>query len=277
MENSLNEMQSMMLDMIKWFHSFCLKHNIKYYVVGGTMLGAVRHKGFIPWDDDVDIAIPRNDYEKLLANKEIWLKDEKRYFLESYHDGNDDFAYPYAKVYDIQTSLVEKNRHHTKRGIFIDVFPLDGIGPTREDAIINYSTIQKKLNLLFARTLEVKKNRKMVKNVAIVISRLIPSFMLSNHKLIAKIDKLCSVRDFESSNYVGNLVGNWGIKEIMPRQYLGTPTLYRFEDTEVFGPENYDDYLTNVYNNWRQLPPIEKQKSDHNYLFVDLHKPYVQK
>lgn len=103
-------------------------------------------------------------------------------------------------------------------------------------------------------------------------SRLVP--FLSNKNLIAKIDKMCSKYDFDSSLYAGNLLGNWGKKEIMPRAFFGEPTLYRFEDTEVYGPENYDDYLKNVYNNWKQLPPVEKQKSDHHFLYLDLNHSY---
>ena len=83
-------------------------------------------------------------------------------------------------------------------------------------------------------------------------------------------------RPFESSRFVGNLVGNWGKKEIMPRSYFGIPTLYKFEDTEVYGPEDYDNYLKNVYNRWDQLPPIEKQKSQHDFLVLDLHKSFLE-
>lgn len=275
MKEELNELQLMMLDMIKWFHSFCNKYDIRYYVVGGTMLGAVRHNGFIPWDDDIDVGIPRKDYERLLANKNTWLADETRYYLESYKDGNKDFEYSYAKIYDTHTTLAENCRCHTKRGIFIDVFPIDGIGNSREDALINYAPIEKYVNLLMTRTCELRRNRKVYKNIAILVSRLVPSFLLNNNSLITKINKLCAERDFDTSIFVGNLLGNWGKKEIMPRDYFGNPTLYQFEDTKVFGPEKFDEYLTNVYKNWRKLPPPEKQKSEHDFLYLNLHKSYL--
>ena len=123
MENKKSQLQTMMLDMIKWFHGFCKKNNISYYVVGGTMLGAVRHHGFIPWDDDIDVGIPRRDYERLLNDKELLLLSEERYTIESFRDGNQDFEYPYAKIYDTHTTLIENCRTKTKRGIYIDVFP----------------------------------------------------------------------------------------------------------------------------------------------------------
>lgn len=275
--NQLNEMQSMMLDMLKWFHQFSIKNDITYYIVGGTMLGAARHHGFIPWDDDIDVGIPRKNYNKLIENKEAYFLGEKRYFLESYEDGNDDYEYPYAKIYDTHTTLVENCRHHTKRGIFIDIFPLDGIGSSKNDAIKNYSPIKNKINFLMTRTCELRRRRNIFKNIAIIVSRLIPNFLVNSHSLIEEINDICSTRDFDSCEYVGNLVGNWGLKEIMPRAFFGKPTLYQFEDIHVYGPEDYDNYLKNVYNHWELLPPVDKQKSQHDFLFLDLHKSYLRK
>lgn len=276
MNKELSELQLMMLDMMKWFHAFCQKNNIKYYVVGGTMLGAARHQGFIPWDDDIDVGIPRKDYERLIKEKNELFKNEQRYSLESFKDNNSDFEYMYAKVYDTHTTLVENCKRHTKRGIFIDVFPLDGIGSGREEAISNYTPILRKINILMTRTCEVRKGRSVFKNAAIILSQVIPSFILNNNNLIQVINDMCSARDFDSYEYVGNLLGNWGKKEIMPRKFFGKPTLYKFEDTQVYGPEDYDGYLSNVYNNWRQLPPVEKQKSQHDFLMIDLKRGYLE-
>ena len=273
----MNKMQIMLLEMLKWFHGFCQENGIVYYVIGGTMLGTIRHKGFIPWDDDIDVGIPRADYEKLLANKDYLFKNENRYCLESFRDGKTDFEYPYAKIYDTQTTLIENCRTKTKRGIYIDVFPLDGIGDNKEEAYRNYSHILKKINFLMTRVCTLRKGRAWMKNMAIIISQLIPQFILKNHGLIERIDNICKSRNFETSEYVGCLVGNWGMKEIIPKQYLGTPMLYKFEDTEVYGPEKFDEYLTCLYGNWRKMPPIEKQKSHHNYLFLDLNKSYLDK
>ena len=144
---SVKDVQKKLLEMMKWFHSYCEKNEIKYYMIGGTMLGAVRHQGFIPWDDDVDIGVPRNDYNKLLTISKGLKPENSRYIIESYQDMNDDYEYPFAKVYDTSTTLIENKRKQTKRGIYIDVFPLDGIeGSTKEEAIHNYSHLMKKLN-----------------------------------------------------------------------------------------------------------------------------------
>lgn len=270
----MSETQVLMLDMMKWFHRFCQKKGITYYIIGGTMLGAVRHHGFIPWDDDIDVGIPRDDYEILLSNKDALFEGEERYCLESPRDGNLDFEYPYAKIYDTETTLIENCRAKTKRGIYIDVFPLDGIGDSKEEAYKNYNYVLKRINFLMTRTCSLRGSRSWIKNLAIIMSQMIPSTFLNNQKLLKEIDDICRRKSFVKSVYIGNLVGNWGMKEIMPKKYLGIPTLYPFEDTEVYGPEESDNYLTCVYGDWRKLPPIEKQKSHHDYLFVDLHHSY---
>ena len=272
--NKNNETQRRLLSMLAWFHEFCVKNEIRYYIVGGTMLGAARHKGFIPWDDDIDVGIPRKDYEKLLQHKQKLIPSNCKYQIESYLDGNRDFEYIFAKLYDVTTTLVENRRKHPKRGLYIDVFPLDGIGEDREDAIKNYKIIKWKLNLHAVTTCEIRKGRDWLKNFAVLLAHMIPDCLLFNHKLIASINKECKKRDFDTQKYVGNLVGNWREKEIMPREFFGTPTIYEFENLHVYGVQDYDNYLESLYHNWRQLPPEEKRKSEHDYLSIDLDSPY---
>lgn len=272
--HKVEEVQKVLLEMLSWFHEFCKKNDIRYYIIGGTMLGAARHSGFIPWDDDIDVAIPRRDYERLLQRKEEYLSNERRYTFESYKDGNRDFEYEFAKLYDSSTTLIENCRMCTHRGLYIDVFPLDGIGDSREEAIRNFKPIKWRLNMLAVRACAIRRGRSFAKNMVVAFSYLLPHRFFNNHKSIAKIEKLCMAHDFDSSEYVGNLVGNGREREIMPRAYFGNPTLYRFENLEVYGVEDYDNYLKCIYHDWRQLPPKEKRKSEHDYILVDLHKSY---
>ena len=131
-KNQPNEMQTKLINMLKWYHEFCVTHKLRYYIVGGTMLGAVRHEGFIPWDDDIDVGMPREDYNRFL---EICKGIQAhQYIVEAPTEENPEFKYLYAKIYDTTTTLVENVRNPINRGVFIDVFPLDGIGATEEDA-----------------------------------------------------------------------------------------------------------------------------------------------
>lgn len=274
---SVEDIQHKMLEMMKWFHSYCEENGIKYYMIGGTMLGAARHQGFIPWDDDVDIGVPRNDYIKLLTISKKLESKNSIYIIESYQDMNDDYEYPFAKVYDTTTTLIENKRKQTKRGIYIDVFPLDGIkGGTKEEAIHNYSHLIKKLNWLAVMTSEVRSGRAWWKNLAVRMFRVLPKSFYSFHSLAASIDHECASADFYKSTFAGNLIGIWREKEILPQQYFGVPTLYKFEDAKFYGVAEPDKYLTNVYGDWRALPPTEKQISHHDYIEINLQKSYLK-
>lgn len=128
-EIMLEELREIQLQMMDKIHEFCESHNIRYSLGGGTLLGAVRHKGYIPWDDDIDIMLPRPDYDRFIREFEGAYKD-----LNIQHLGNDDTCcIPFAKVYDNRTVLIEK---HQRSGVYIDVFPVDGL--PEEQYILDY-------------------------------------------------------------------------------------------------------------------------------------------
>lgn len=271
-ENSLKKMQNKLLEMFKWFHTFCEENDLRYYALGGTMLGAVRHEGFIPWDDDIDVGMPRKDYERFLClTKNLSFG---KYVVESIDTPAMDYFYGYAKIYDRSTTLVEKTRVNIKRGIYIDVFPLDGVGNNRDEIKHVFKPIYKKYQFVVAQTCALAKRRAWYKNVCICFVRLLPNYKKRVKKELLKIDNLCKKKDFDECTIVGNLFGNWGIKEIMPKEYLGTPQLYKFEDTMIYGSEQYDNYLIALYGNWKKLPPVEKRVSIHDCVEFDLNKPY---
>ncbi len=274
MESNLSDLQKKLLDILKWVSDFCNENGLKYYILYGTLLGAVRHKGFIPWDDDIDIGMPRPDYERFLKI----TKDKKfgNYVVEGIDTEKSDFFYGYTKIYDTSTTLTENNRYKIKRGIFLDVFPLDGIGNTKEEALKNYRPISLRYKLLLSRTCGINKNRKFYKNAAIVFSRFIPNFIINNKKLMLSIDSLCKSKDYNSCRYVGNLLGGLGENVIVERRIYGEPKIYTFENLSVFGVEYYEDYLSNFYGDWRKLPPKEKRVSNHDFLELDLQKSYLE-
>lgn len=272
MDTKQERLKAMLLDMLAWFHGFCLEHELRYYVLGGTMLGAVRHGGFIPWDDDIDIGMPRRDYLRLGK----LLKEEAggRYLLETPETESPDFFYLSSKLYDTRTTLVEHTRYRIRRGIFLDIFPLDGAGNSREEALALFAPIRRKRELLLTLTAGIRRGRSLPKNLAVCLMHLVPEGLLSKKGLLRSIDKMCRQRDFDDCLWFGNLVGNWMERELMPRSCLGEPTEYPFGSLRVFGPQRYDEYLTNLYGNWRQLPPEEKRKSHHDFLLLDLETPW---
>ncbi len=269
----MNEMQCKLLEMFKWFHNFCVENDFKYYALGGTALGAIRHKGFIPWDDDIDIGMYRKDYERL--KKFVKNHSDKRFVFE-FPGENKDFTYALAKLYDKTTTLVESTRYKIKRGLYIDIFPIDNIGDDEAEAISNFKIINRKFSLYLTTACALRKGRKLYKNIAVLLSRIIPGFIFDNRKLLNDIEMFCKKKKDDESCYVVNTYGAWREKEIGKREWFGNPVLHQFESMEIFCPEDYDAYLNALYGDYMQLPPIEKRVSHHEFLRIDLEKSYLE-
>jgi len=274
MKNNADTIHDVLLRMLQWLHCRCEENGLRYYVIGGTMLGAIRHNGFIPWDDDIDIAMPRKDYVAFLEKYSNGLQHP--YAVEYPNNDNKDYPYLYSKIYDTRTLLIENKRHLVKRGVFIDVFPLDGIGETYESAIANYARIYRKIHLHDMSVCAFSTNRKWYKNLSIILGRLMSPLFFTERYLNNKITNLCCQKDFDESQYVGNLVGNWGYREIMPREFFGMPTKYQFENITVYGVEKPHEYLIALYNDYMKLPPETKRISHHDYFELNLNKSYLQ-
>ena len=271
----MNELQSRLTDMLSWFHSLCVENGLRYYALGGTALGAVRHNGFIPWDDDIDVGMPRADYDRLRElTKQIYA--DTPYVLE-FPSERKDFVYTYAKLYDTRTTLVENTRYNTKRGIYLDIFPLDGMADEYGEALARFKVIDKNFALLHTQTCAVRSGRKWYKNLSIVLSRCVPSFILDARKISEKINKLASERDFDSCKYVANCFGAWHEKEIHERRIYGTPTLCRFEGAEIYVQEDVDAYLKGLYGDYMKLPPVEKRVTHHDFIYLNLNEAYLTK
>ena len=271
----MTELQNRLLSMLKWFHDFCVEHDLRYYALGGTLLGAIRHKGFIPWDDDIDVGMPRADYNKLIE-----LSDQitSPYVLETPQSPAKDFVYAYSKLFNTDTTLVEKRKskkRNMKRGIYLDIFPLDGLGNTESDATKQFKRTASLVKKLAVRVSPIRKGRGFAKNCAVALARCIPQFIINDKKLAQKLDRVAAEKDYDENVFVGNLVCNYKLNHIMQREYFGTPTLYVFEDTEIYGAENYEGYLTQAFGDWRKLPPEEQQVSLHMSTELDLNKSYL--
>lgn len=269
----MTEPQEKLLDILKWFNSFCEENNLRYYLIGGTMLGATRHQGFIPWDDDIDVGMPRDDYNKLAEI--LSCQTNEKYVLETPETLEKDYYYPFSKIYDTTTTLIENTKYKIKRGVYIDLFPIDGIGDSLEESYKNYKEINRLYDLLLTRVTGIRKGRRFYKNVATVIMQSIPECIINNKKILHKLICASQKRKFEDSAFVGNLCGAWRYKEIMPKELFGKPTKILFEGIEVYGVEKPEEYLNYLYGDWEKLPPVEKQISHHDFILLDLNKSYI--
>ena len=270
----MNEIQKKLLDILIWFDSFTRKHNLKYYALGGTMLGAYRHRGFIPWDDDIDVGMPREDYEKFVELMKT--SEQDRFVLETPYSTDKKYLYSVSKLFDTNTTVIEKTRQKLVRGLWLDILVLDGMGRSKEEATEFIKKITRLNYLLVTRRAIVRKQRSFLKNCAILFSRLVPDFIFRPKKIQHKIEELRKIYSWNDSLYGGNTIG-YAEKEIIPITVWGKPTEYDFEGISIYGVEKPDEYLTSLFGDWRKLPPENKRYSGHDFLKIEFEKPYISK
>ena len=271
--DQLKEMQRMLTDMLKVFHDFCIEHSLRYYAIGGTALGAARHKGFIPWDNDVDLGMPRPDYEKLINIFNQEIGDQNLQLESPYSSDTRHYPYSFSKIYNTKTTLIELNlRSRRKIGIFLDIFPLDGIDEKNLKQATKYISwlLTLRNQLIFQCTSSNLYKKLLRLSFQRVLDILLPS------KRLAKItDSFCKRVDYDSSRLVGNLAGNAGEKEFVPKNFFGNGVSMQFENISIICPAKIDEYLTAIYGNWRTPPPKEKQCLSHN-CYIDLTESYLE-
>ena len=254
-------------DMLTAFVEVCRKHDIKYSLQGGTLLGAVRHKGFIPWDDDVDVSLPRKDYEHFIkvAQKEL----PSYYFLQT-KDTDPEYPNNFAKIRDSRTTFIETSARHLdiNHGAYIDIFPIDyypdGFGA-------KIFELKKKLLTWRINTAFYMPHMSLKSKIATLISCILYP---SRRKAIEKREKLFT--SVGKSTRVVNNSGAWLEKEIIPCDWLQETIEMSFEGIRVQGSAKYDEWLTYVYGDYMQLPPEKDRKGHHFTDVVDLDKPYTQ-
>ncbi len=266
----LKSIHSIQLDMLKVVDEICTKHNIRYYAIGGTCLGAIRHKGFIPWDDDIDIGMPRVDYKRFLEVAEEEL--DQGFFLQTYKS-DENYFYSYAKLRNSNTTFIEESLKNLRlnHGMFIDIFPLDGIGNNKFIGMINAKIIKVYHYILCLKMIpEYRLGNSIGKHVKGLLA------WVSKDKINKRIEAASSKRDYDSSKYVVNYFGAYGRREIVPRFIFGEGIDLEFEDIQIKVPKHYDSYMTRIYGNYMELPPPEKRVNIHNATIVDCNTPYTQ-
>lgn len=262
----LPRLQECQLSMAVKVRQICIKHNIPYFLIAGSLLGAVRHGGFIPWDDDLDLGMLRQDYDRFIAVAQIELGEA--YFVQTY--ATDQYMpFPYAKVRINGTVLREKSSQKCKwnPGIFIDIFPFDGVPDNRFlrfmhkwslRAIGILLIVKCGFNLIDDRSSSIKKY--IFSGIVIPASWLMPRRFLVN--ALNFLSRLFSV---ETTRLVMATGGSYGYKlETIPRNWIERSVSMMFCGIEFSCPLFWEKYLANLYGNYMTLPPVESRYNRHN-------------
>lgn len=254
------EYKKILLETLCVFDEFCKKNDIKYFLIGGTLLGAIRHKGFIPWDDDIDVGMPRNDYCKLVK---LFKDSDKFKLLDCFKDN--DYYLPFAKFYNTDAELKENIPTKKVIGPYIDIFIFDFIKNKNDKKLIRFFNKSSFLNELIAlKYASVKKGRHFFKNFLILLSHCIYPFSLNTISKIKnkKISKLISLDETED---FGTLYGMYGLKDICRYEDFRKLINVDFEGKKFFAPAGYHNYLSSIYGDYMKLPPEDQRSSHHGF------------
>ncbi|MCY7063131.1 LicD family protein [Streptococcus oralis] len=257
----VSEIQQMELGIMEYIHEVCQKIGVKYFLAYGSLIGAVRHQGFIPWDDDMDICMLREDYEKL--QDYLIANPDERYEVMSYKN-NLNYVYPFMKVQDNHTYLLEEDvRIDSNMGIYVDIFPVDGYEDDVE--FKNKMTKLIKKRQLSCYTFKGITNTKSVLNSLLRYVSVIIFYFTNTNKYVAQIEELAKSRKVSDYEQVDYLIYKDMNKPVWRREWLEQATTGTFEGKEFTIPKNYHEILTSDYGDYMQLPPVEQRVSHHDF------------
>lgn len=267
-ELKLNEVQAVSLGILKEIHSFCEENNITYSLIGGSLLGAVRHKGFIPWDDDIDIMMSRNEYERFCK------QFHSQHLKLLYWQNDKTCRISYARVCDMEKTIVEGQAWTAEKvGIWIDVFPFDGAEDDYEKFKKRYSANKKVWNSLFlnrALGSGVKSGNGPKLNFAIKVLTALHLLWLNDiitRKKVKRIDRNARRIPYGTTGHISQFAFlEPGSKEYFDIKEFNDVIKLPFEGTFVYAIAGYNHYLSRFYGNYMELPPEEKRVPKQNYL-----------
>ncbi len=251
------ELRRIELDILDHVARFCDERGIKWFLIGGTLIGAIRHKGFIPWDDDIDIGMLRPDYERFVRE----FPDRGTYRLRTPERGS--YMYPFTKVVDTRTSVREEELTARNLGVWIDVFPFDG-APSRDYCPSLTKTWRRIREYIRTRNLPVSgKGRRLARKLGIWAT--LPLRLLPNNRAALRLKRIAMRHSVSDSPYIGILVWGYGLREIIPRCAFDGIDFVEFEGRKLPAMSGWDLYLSTVYGDYRTPPPPEKRKSSHGF------------
>lgn len=252
---NVEELKTIQLEILQTTAEFCDQNKITYFLAYGTLIGAIRHHGYIPWDDDIDIAMPRPDYDRFIK-----LFNEQKSHIKVIAMENDiHYGFSFAKVHDTRTIMNETQYKQDHFGVYIDIFPIDCVK----------SILQVKKLRMANKCLHTKKanysQRKLFKKLINTFGKIL-LLPFTTHTILKFIDYMARKYPFGSTPYAGGICDSVvGEKAIVDVNVFKGTLSHEFEGKQYKIPIGYDNWLRSIYGDYMQLPPLEKRRTHHVY------------
>ncbi|WP_438348857.1 LicD family protein [Paenibacillus sp. FA6] len=255
-DEQLKKLQKEMLSLLIEVDRICNKHNIRYFLSYGTLIGAIRHHGFIPWDDDIDIEMLREDYDKFNEICEHELDTSK--FLLQNQQTDKYYNWVYGKLKLKNTSFIRSGQEHLKQkdGIFIDIFPLDNLTSNKIKQKIPMLMSKICRKVLWAPIGKKTLTNPISKIIFSILSYIPRKFVIFIFDYFAKLYNKRDSRFLVSHNYMSGY--------IFEREWFEKRIMVEFEGHTFYAPMKYDHILRSIYGDYMELPPVEKRQG-HTY------------
>ncbi len=259
---TLDEVKRIQVEILVELHRFCEDNGIRYFIGGGTLIGAVRHRGYIPWDDDIDVAMLRPEYERFLKAYNAQDKAHRVYSVNHCTW----WPFPFAKLCRKNTRMIETNVNFGKHeiGVNIDVFPIDDCpdDPAGQQRLIRRKTWRRAVIDLKSPVISGK--RSLIKNAVLVLSKGL-FYFVSPYRMSVKINQLSQKHNGKGTDHCGVIVWGHGLGEIVHKQVFSGTVEVEFENRRFLAPVGYHEWLTSIFGDYMTLPPKEKQVSLHDF------------
>ena len=276
-DEKMKKIWAVELDLLEQFQSICQKHSLRYFAIGGTLLGAVRHKGFIPWDDDIDVGMPREDYDRFLQ----LCEGELSYPYRLVTPLNDNCYRAHAQIRNCETTGYPAidEKQECNKGIFIDIFPLDGVTDSR--IAFGFQMLQMKalnrilVNYYYFDT--VHRDPPLAKTLFHkAVCRIMKIVRVGN--VYARYDKIAARYSNKNTNKIGEISILFGDKRYhWPKEVFATSEEMPFEHLMIAAPKGWDEFLRNTFGDYRSIPENKKERALHTDMVFDPEKPYTER
>lgn len=250
----IEELKLLQREILDDIVQFCEEHGLRYFLAYGTLLGALRHKGYIPWDDDIDIHMPRPDYERFLT---LYNERNCDYRVVT-HDIERRYHVPFAKVYRKGTIVREFFYKQSVFGVYVDIFPLDGIKHKWQAFLCGLC-----IKFMYIKTFIFCEQQSLARKLRIAVTKAI-LLPFTEHFILGMMKRISTRYKYNECDKVCSFGSRTALREILPRTIFEGHIILPFEGKEYRAPKGYDTYLKQKYGDYMTLPPVEKRVSTHD-------------